>query len=90
MKKFISGALIGAAVAGTVVALTTPKKGSELRADIKKEAVKVKEQGEVVVEKVKIHGEDVVSKASEVYETTHDKAIETAHNLKDKLPCKHS
>lgn len=84
MKKMLCGVILGAVVAGTVVALTTPKNGSELREDIKIEAVKIKHQGDEVLVKTKHQSGEIINKASKMYEETYEKAVDTVHKLKDK------
>lgn len=85
MKKFLSGAVIGAAIAGVVVALTTPKKGSELREDIKDEATKIKHHGEDMVEKAQEKAVETYEKAHDMATETYEKAVVTATELKDKV-----
>ncbi len=71
LKDFTIGALIGGAAAGIAVALTTPKNGVELRADIKKEAETLYEEGR--------------NKFDQSYELASEKANMTKENLDEKL-----
>lgn len=70
-KDFALGALIGGMATGVAVALTTPKKGEELRSDIKKEAETLYEEGR--------------NKFDATYEAASEKASESKVNLEEAL-----
>lgn len=87
-KSFVLGALIGAAVGSVATALTTPKRGKELRDDMKTEAEKfygisldkynklskdAKERFNIEFEKIKVK-----------YSETSDKYKEELDKLKNK------
>lgn len=62
-KGFILGALVGGIAAGVAVALTTPKKGSELRSDIKAEAEKLYEEGSTIAADTKVRSTEKLNEA---------------------------
>ncbi|MGL4590048.1 MAG: YtxH domain-containing protein [Mycoplasmatales bacterium] len=86
-KSFFVGAVFGAVVSGIAVALTTPKKGSELRSDIKKEAETLYKEGMSKVEDSYEVSKEAIGNTKEMivdkYEVTKNKVAETVDNTKN-------
>ncbi len=94
-KDFAIGALIGGVATGIAVALTTPKNGVELRADIKKEAENAYENSrdkfdktvEVVTEKAsetKVNLDDALTNINSKVVELKEEAMNTVEELKTK------
>ena len=91
MKKghFLFGAIIGGAVASITTALTTPKKGEELRSDIKNEAdkfysdakIKYSDLSEIAIQKYKEEKKTIVNS----YQKESYKYKEEIAKLNDKF-----
>ncbi len=63
LGSFITGAVVGAIAAGAAVALTTPKKGEELREDIKKESEKLLDQADELTKEARNKSEEIRKEA---------------------------
>ena len=85
MKGFISGALIGAVVAGVAVALTTPKTGEELRGDIKENSLDAYHKGMEYSDDIKNKTKEAYNKGIDHAEGMKDKSTELYHNQIDAM-----
>lgn len=65
MKDFIKGAIFGAVVTGVVVALTTPKRGTELRDDIATMTNDLYTKGIEKAQEIKEESEDIIEEKKE-------------------------
>ena len=95
-RKFVLGALFGAAAGVVAGVLTAPKSGKETRADLKKKANELKNEAGEKAEEVKAKGEkvysDVRNKANAAVKEDHktiddysDRTVRAANAAKDEF-----
>ena len=76
--SFVTGVVIGGIVTGVAVALTTPKKGGELRDDIKGHATVLYNDSMENIDDVKV-------KTTSIYNEKKEQAKVTTSDLNDKV-----
>ncbi len=88
LGSFITGAVVGAVAAGAAVALTTPKKGEELREDIKKESEKLLNQADELTKDARTKSEEIrkeaMAKTDEIRKEAKAKTEEIRREAKAK------